>query len=147
MRPDQEAHRRKKVGDVLWNATGNKVIGNVVENSGLADIGSGTIPADDASIRALNNCFSDNTYKTSAPENLEEIAPCSGPAAQGDFSKGALDLIPLIADQPAKPKPDAYRGTPVPPVVEPQPRPNYTPRPGGLAWEGGSTSRIDGPTA
>jgi hypothetical protein len=108
-------------GDVLWNATGNRIVGNVVENSGLADIGSGTIPSDNATIGALNNCFSDNTFKTSAPKDLEKLAPCDGKGNGGGFSKGALDLIPLIAEQPPKPAKDAYRKTPAPPEQDVMP--------------------------
>jgi hypothetical protein len=105
---------KKKVGTVLWNATGNHFVGNVIENSGLADIGSGTIPDDNKSLKALNNCFSDNTFKTSAPSDLEKLAPCTGAGNGGDFSKGSLDLIPLIADKPPVPSRSAYRSTPIP---------------------------------
>ncbi len=107
--------------DVLWNATGNRIVGNVVENSGLADLGSGTIPADNESLKALDNCFSDNTFETSAPADIEALAPCEGEGSGGDFSKGSLDLIPLIAEKPPKPAKDIYRKTPVPPAQENMP--------------------------
>ncbi len=112
--PSKAPSTKKKVGTVLWNGTGNRVVGNVVSGSGLADIGSGTIPDDAASIQALNNCFSDNTFATSAPADLQALAPCSGTGNGGDFGKGALNLIPLIAEQPPKPSKDAYQKTPVP---------------------------------
>jgi hypothetical protein len=105
---------KKKVGTVLWNATGNHIVGNAVSGSGLADLGSGTIPDDAASLKALNNCFSDNAFTTSAPADLQGLAPCTGTGNGGDFHKGALDLIPLIAQQPPKPDKSAYRTTPVP---------------------------------
>jgi len=104
----------KKVGFVLWNGTGNRIVGNVVSGSGLVDLASATIPADAATLEALANCFSDNTFATTAPADLEGLAPCEGDGNGGDFAKDSLDLIPLIAEQPPKPAKDAYKKTPVP---------------------------------
>lgn len=107
----------------LWNASGNRIVGNVVENSGLADIASTTIQlyGNKLTTADLNNCFSDNTFKTSAPEDLEQLAPCDGKGNGGSFTKGELNLAPLLAEQPPKPPKDAYRKTPVPPAQDVMP--------------------------
>jgi hypothetical protein len=107
----------------LWNATGNRIVDNVVENSGLADIASTTIQlyGNKLTTADLNNCFSGNTFKTSAPADLEGLAPCDGKGNGGDFDKDSLNLAPLLAEQPPKPPKDAYRKTPVPPAQDVMP--------------------------
>ncbi|MCU1355454.1 MAG: hypothetical protein JWM89_872 [Acidimicrobiales bacterium] len=101
-------------GTVLWNPTGNRFVGNVVSGSGLADLASATVPIED--VAGLNNCFSGNTFATTAPKALEALAPCDAKGNGGSFTDGALDLGPLIADQPPKPAKNSYRKTPVPPA-------------------------------
>lgn len=104
----------KSPGFVLWNATGNRFIDNVVSGSGLADIASATIPADAASIKALDNCFSGNEHESSSPTDVEKLAPCEGTGADGDFAAGAIDITVLLTDKPATPSKDSYRKTPIP---------------------------------
>lgn len=100
-------------GLVLWEATGNSIIDNVVEASGLADIASATIPVENNA--DLDNCFSGNTFETSSPTDLETIAPCEGETpAQADFTAGAFDLLVLINEQPEAPPKDSYQSTPEP---------------------------------
>ena len=77
---------------VVWEPRGNKVIDNVVENSQLADLALGSV--DDVS--GLGNCFSGNTYATTAPLQLEALAPCEGEGSGGDWTAGALDLVALM---------------------------------------------------
>jgi hypothetical protein len=79
---------------LLWDAYDNAVTDNVVEESGLADLAFGSISATDD---GLGNCFSGNTFTTSAPADLEALAPCEGEGSGGDWSAGALDLGALIA--------------------------------------------------
>ena len=116
-------------GTVIWNATGNRVVGNVIENSGLADIASATIALnpDDPSTAELDNCFSDNTIETSAPTDLEALAPCDGDGNGGSFDDGALDLLVLINEQPDAPAKDSYKSTPEPEDQESMPDPLTTP--------------------
>lgn len=111
------------VGLVLWNATGNRFVGNVIEGSGLADLASATLAMDEdsATTADLDNCFGDNTFTTSAPLDLEGLAPCEGTGNGGDFEAGGLNLAVLIAEQPAKPAKDAYKTTPEPPAQETMP--------------------------
>lgn len=93
---------------VLWSPKNNRVIGNVVSDSGLGDIAVGDLQPD---LAALNNCFSDNQAATSAPANLQTLAPCDG-TGSGDWSVGSLDLVNLIASE--RPPEKDWRTTPIP---------------------------------
>lgn len=126
---------------VLWNATGNRIVDNVVENSGLADLASATISLDGGLTTAeLNNCFSGNTHTSTAPTDLEALAPCDGEGSGGDFEAGAFDLIALMADQPPKPDREAYRSTPEPPAQESMPDAATAPA---VRFEGPETPDVD----
>jgi hypothetical protein len=92
---------------VLWWPMHNTVKGNVVSESGLADLATGDQDT------SSGNCFAGNTFTSSAPENLETLLPCEGKST-GDFSKGALDLTVLIARKTA-PSGD-YKIQPIPPA-------------------------------
>jgi hypothetical protein len=123
-------------GFVLWNATGNRVVGNVVSDSGLADLATGTLedPAKGITTESLDNCFADNTFTTTAPNALEDLAPCDGEGSRGDWSDGALDLVHLVATMAPEPPKDAWQKTPVPEDQETMPDPEGTP-----------AKRFDGP--
>lgn len=97
---------------ILWDGRDNRFVGNSVSESGLADISSATL--DNADLPKLNNCFSENTFTTSAPVDLELLAPCDGTGNGGDFTAGALDLSPLIAEQAPKPPKGTYLKSPIP---------------------------------
>lgn len=105
---DDELPDPDTIDTVLWPPRNNSIVGNTVEGSGLGDIAIGTLTEDPAS---LQNCFSDNTFTTSAPAELETLAPCEG-AGTGDWSNGALDLGSLIASE--RPPPGDYKVQPVP---------------------------------
>ncbi|HVX18414.1 MAG TPA: right-handed parallel beta-helix repeat-containing protein [Acidimicrobiales bacterium] len=89
----------------LWPSKGNTVEGNVVRDSGLADLATADSDA------SAKNCFADNTSKVTAPLDLETLLPCSG-TGSGDFTKGPLDLAKLVARETA-PSGD-YKTQPVP---------------------------------
>jgi hypothetical protein len=93
---------------VVWNPRDNRVVDNVVEDSRLADIAVGSV--DDVS--GLGNCFGGNTFATSAPLDVEALAPCEGEGSGGDWSAGALDLLALITA--VQPPSGDYKATPVP---------------------------------
>ena len=115
----------KDPGLVLWDATGNRIVGNVVSGSGLADLGSATVDGlSTVKTAGLNNCFSDNTYETTAPANLEELAPCDGTGNGGDFTKGSFDILKLITEMPPKPAADSWQKTPVPGPQPTMPHPD-----------------------
>lgn len=96
------------IDSVLWPPRNNSVQDNTVEGSGLGDIAIGTLTEDPAS---LQNCFSGNTFTTSAPAELEQLAPC-GATGTGDWNNGALDLGVLIASE--RPPAGDYKVQPVP---------------------------------
>ncbi len=100
-------------GTILWHPYDNSIQDNVVSGSGLADLVSATLPSKTVTVESLGNCFSGNTFTSTAPTDLETLSPCGGPTT-GDWSKGAFDLIPLIADQAPAPPKDTYRKTPEP---------------------------------
>ena len=113
-RDDEIPVENQNPGLVLWHPTGNRFIGNVVSESGLADLASATLDADGVTTATLNNCFSDNVFSTTSPSNLEELAPCDATGNGGDFTAGAFDLVVLIADMAEAPPKDTYTKTPVP---------------------------------
>ena len=97
----------------LWNSEDNEVRGNDVRGSGIADLGFGAIGGLTAS---LGNCFQDNTFETTAPLLLEQLAPCDGEPTEDDFTAGAVDLVALIDAE--RPPPGDYRVQPIPPEQE-----------------------------
>ncbi len=107
---DELADPESLPNPLIWNPRGNRVVGNVVEDSRLADLAVGSLE----DVSALGNCFADNTFDTSAPQEVETLAPCEG-EGRGDWSAGALDLVALIAAE--HPPSGDYKTTPVP---EPQ---------------------------
>ncbi len=79
---------------------------NVVEGSGLADLAT-VLPSP-----TDGNCFSGNTFSTSAPANLEQVMPCDG-AGTGDLATGAIDIGGFL-DTSKNPEGRPYEKTPVP---------------------------------
>ena len=64
---DRRGGRTPGSQDNSWPATGNRVTDNVVERSGIADLGVvADRPAD-------GNCFCGNTFSTSAPSDIEAV--------------------------------------------------------------------------
>jgi plastocyanin len=92
--------------DVPHQPRGNQVTDNVIEGSGMVDLGVVLTDASD------QNCFSGNTFTTSAPANIEQAAPCSG-AGTGDFTTGAVDLQQFL-DTTNNAKGVGYKQSPVP---------------------------------
>lgn len=92
---------------VLWSSKHNVVKGNVVSQSGLADLGA--FDSDSSN----GNCFTGNTFKSSAPDAIEDLEPCSG-TGTGDFSKNPLDVGALV-NRKVAPSRD-YKTQPKPPA-------------------------------
>jgi len=101
---------------VLWDAMQNRVVGNVISGSGLADIGLGSLQPD---LAALGNCFAANTVTSASPTQLEALAPCDGAPTATDWTPGALDLGALIAAE--RPPSVDYETAPTP---DPPAQPN-----------------------
>ena len=91
---------------LLWDPYENTVTDNVVEDSRIADIAVGSVSSDPAT---LGNCFAGNTFTTSAPADLETLAPCDGEGA-GDWTAGALDLGALHRRRRERPAECRLRG-------------------------------------
>jgi hypothetical protein len=106
---------------VMWDPYENRVIENVVETSGVADIAVSTVDllGTGVTTEGLGNCFTGNTFSSTAPTNLEQLAPCDGAPSGGDWSAEALDLVGLFGQPAAAPPADAYKTTP-----EPEAQPN-----------------------
>lgn len=79
-------------GPILWESMMNRVVGNVLEDNRGADL---LVAAVSAGADTLGHCFSDNTFTTSAPNNLETLAPCDG-TGSGDWKDGAYDILPWL---------------------------------------------------
>jgi len=84
---------------VLWPSQDNRIVDNAVDTSRLADLGLadlGTSPTPDG-----GNCFSGNEAATTAPLDLQTLAPCGARAATTGWDNGPLDVSALIArDKP-----------------------------------------------
>ncbi len=127
-------------GLVIWHPWDNSIRDNVVEASGLADLASGTIDAGDGvTTDQLGNCFSGNTFTSTAPEQLETIAPCDGEGG-GDFTKGGLDLLVLINEMAEAPPKDTYKSTPEPEAQPTMPDADSAPA---ERFEGPDTPDVD----
>jgi plastocyanin len=96
-----------------WKAVNNKVRENIVSDSGLFDIGYWY---GDEKPDAHDNCFADNQYATTAPSDLEAVAPCEGTGTL-DFTKNPLPLGQLATND-GKPGSVDYRKADLPPVPD-----------------------------
>jgi len=110
---------------ILWAPKQNRVVGNVIENSGVADIALSALDDQLAPIdpTTLGNCFSDNVFTSSAPTDLEALLPCDGPGNGGDFLLGDLNVVSWLTDaENAPPSVDYDKApTPKPPVLDGMP--------------------------
>ncbi len=98
-------------GALLWDSSENRVIGNVVSDSGLADIAVGTAGTDPAT---LGNCWSGNETASSRPAALEELAPCDAGGSGGDWTVDPLDVVAWLVEQETLPPEVDWRDAPLP---------------------------------
>jgi hypothetical protein len=61
---------------------------------------------------ADQNCFSGNTFATSAPADIEQVMPCDA-AGTGDFATGAVDIAQFL-DTSGNAEGGRYKESPVP---------------------------------
>lgn len=108
---------------VMWNPIEIRVEGNDVSGSKVADLAVGTVDLTKSgqTTETLRNCFSNNTFTTSKPANIEQLAPCNGEPTATDWNADALDLIGLMGSPAATPPAEAFRTTPVPPAQKNMP--------------------------
>jgi hypothetical protein len=116
---------------ILWQPAENRVVGNVVSDSGQGDIAIGSVDAD---LATLGNCFADNEFTSSAPTDLETLAPCEG-EGRGDWSSGALNVVQWLADAENAPPPVDYEEADLPPPPELESMPDAATAPAGPATD------------
>ncbi len=99
---------------LLWESWDNSVVGNDVSDSRVADLGvAGVGVATDT----LRNCWADNVFTTSAPADIEALAPCGG-TGSGDWTVNALDVLSWLDEIETRPPSVDYQTAflPDPPV-------------------------------
>ncbi len=98
-------------GAILWDSMNNVVRDNVVTNSGEAGI---AVASADGDISTFGNCLSGNVFTTSAPLDLQALAPCDGEGSGGDWTAGDLQVIRWLAEQATLPGEVDWREAPLP---------------------------------
>jgi plastocyanin len=116
--------------EVARSSTGNQVTDNVVKGSGIADLAAILPGAGDG------NCFSGNTFTTSAPANLEQVMPCGG-TGTGDLATGALDIGKFL-ETSQNPPGLPYKKSPIP-----RKQPTMTRAAKALAQPAGAPAAVD----
>jgi parallel beta-helix repeat protein len=96
---------------VLWDSHDNQVVGNVVSDNREGDL---VVASAGTDLSTLGNCFSGNTFTTTAPADLEALAPCGAAGSGGDWTAGALDVAKWLAEQPSLPPSVDYQTAPTP---------------------------------
>jgi hypothetical protein len=97
---------------ILWDPYENEVTENVVTNSGEADLAVASAGGD---ISTFGNCWAGNEFSTSAPLDIEILAPCEG-GGSGDWTAGDLGVARWIAEQSALPAEVPWQEAPLPPL-------------------------------
>lgn len=98
-------------GALLWDTFDSRVVDNVIEDSGLADLVLASTTTD---ISTLGNCFSGNTFVISAPLNLESLAPCDGAGESGDWTDSAVDMDAWVNQEETVDRGPNYKTAPLP---------------------------------
>jgi hypothetical protein len=110
---------------ILWSPKQNSVVGNVVENSGVADLAISAVDGSLAPIdpTTLGNCFAGNVFTSSAPTDIEALLPCEGAGSGADFLLGDLNVVSWLTDaENAPPSVDYDKApTPTPPLLDGMP--------------------------
>jgi plastocyanin len=96
-----------------FESRGNRVVDNVVNDSGVADLFVVTNLSDGAD--GGDNCFSGNAYEVSLPADVEDLLPCDG-SASGDF-EAAVDRFVVLFTAPY-PEGIDYKAVVLPPLPE-----------------------------
>jgi hypothetical protein len=103
---------------LLWDSQLNRVIGNVVSDSRSADIAVASAGGD---ISTFDNCWADNTFTTSAPTDIETLAPCDGKVSATGWDDGQLNVALWLVEAETRPPAQPYETAPTP---EPEPQEN-----------------------
>ena len=97
-------------GAVLWDSYQNEITLNVVTNSGEADLAVASVGAD---LSTFGNCWGGNEFATSAPLDIEVLAPCEGEGG-GDWLAGDLEVIRWLIEQENLPQEVPWQDAPLP---------------------------------
>ncbi len=89
--PAPEAERADLPAELLWPATGNRVVGNDISDSREWDL---------VQILGSDNCYSDNVVTSQSPENLQDLLPCGQEDPGGIETDVARFLEIVEADRP-----------------------------------------------
>lgn len=101
---------------LLWNARDNVVTDNVLTDNRTADLGIGVADAPETAAD-LNNCFAGNDFGSSAPADIEALAPCDGDGS-GDWAAEPLDVISWLAEAATRPPSVPYEEAELPELPE-----------------------------
>ena len=82
-------------GAIQWESFRNVVRDNVVTNSGEADLVVASVGTD---LSTLGHCFAGNRFETSAPTDIETLAPCAGEGS-GDWTAGDYGIARWLAEE------------------------------------------------
>ena len=96
----------------LWNSQDNQVRDNVVSDSREADLAVDSVDTD---LSTLGNCFAGNTFATSAPLAIEQLASCSGQGS-GDWTAGVLNVARWLGEVSSRPKSVPFDKAQLPPI-------------------------------
>lgn len=97
-------------GALLWDSYQNEITLNVVTNSGEADLALASVGAD---LSTFGNCWGGNDFATSAPFDIEVLAPCEGEGG-GDWLAGDLEVIRWLVEQADLPQEVPWQDAPLP---------------------------------
>ncbi|BAN01943.1 right-handed parallel beta-helix repeat-containing protein [Ilumatobacter coccineus] len=103
---------------LLWDSFDNVISDNVVSDSREADLAVEGVGQPTGELR---NCWSGNTFATSAPAALETIAPCGTDAAAPDdavWETEALNVLRWLGEVDSRPEPVDYETAPLPPLPD-----------------------------
>lgn len=113
----------RKEGLPPFEAIGNKVRNNVVKGTAPDGIGDLGLWMYDSSQGTNGNCFEGNTYTTSFPPDIEQVAPCTGPTGKNlpDIDLAKLTPGPAGVDYKTMKAPPDQENMPDATTAPPQP--------------------------
>lgn len=85
----------KAAGTILWDSQQNRVIGNSMSDNRIADM---IVASAGADVSTLGNCFSGNTFSTTFPLKLEQLAPCDA-TGSGNWKDGEYNIVSWLAEK------------------------------------------------
>ena len=100
-------------GSLLWDSQENRVIGNVLSDNRAGDLAVASAGGD---ISTFDNCWAGNEFTTSAPTDIETLAPCDQPVATAGWDVGTLNVALWLVEAETRPKAQPYDTAPTPEI-------------------------------